>query len=355
MFVVTNRRIRSGKSGVDRFGKEPNEKGPHELRIFEAKKKGSDWRIQVLRDQASRKQRQEVGLPLTGKVWASQYVAEVLLKRVREEGKHILFFIHGFNNDIEAVLERAQDLERHYDVEVVAFSWPANGGGAKGVASYKSDKRDARASVGAVYRFLEKAQGLLRVANTRELVKIHERAQAEHPNDPERQHAFITRASEMTCPIKVSLLLHSMGNYLFKQIQKSDVFDKHHMLFDNVVLAAADTNNEDHASWVDRIRCRKRVYVTINEDDGALLASRIKAGDNQKARLGHYLHGLHSSHAVYVDVTDGPKVGRDHAYFEGDPVKDKNGSLHKFFRSAFHGERAEQHLEYRPSSRTWRP
>ena len=41
-------------------------------------------------------------------------------------------------------------------VEVVSFSWPANGGGAWGVASYKSDKRDALNSTGALDRCIQR-------------------------------------------------------------------------------------------------------------------------------------------------------------------------------------------------------
>ena len=70
----------------------------------------------------------------------------------------------------------------------------------------------------------------------------------------------------------------------------SSVYLGTRLLFDNVILAAADTNNERHADWVDKIRCRKRVFITINENDGALLASRIKSGPEQLARLGHYTH-----------------------------------------------------------------
>lgn len=90
-----------------------------------------------------------------------------------------------------------------------------------------------------------------------------------------------------------------------------------------------DVNNEDHTLWVDKLAHRKGVYILINENDSALLASSSKTGPDQKVRferlhnwinivrLGHYTHNLSSKVAVYLDVTDAKNVGRSHAYFEG--------------------------------------
>ena len=112
-----------------------------------------------------------------------------------------------------------------------------------------------------------------------------------------------------------------MANYLYKHLLKSGSSEGAGLLFDNVILAAADTNNEDHALWVDRIRCRRRVYITINEDDRALAVSRMKSGEEQKARLGHYSFGLDSQQGVYVQFTDVRGVGDSHAYFEGETMR----------------------------------
>jgi len=354
MFVVTNRRIHSGKSGLDQFDKQPNEKGPNELRIFEAKKQRRGWKVAVLGDTLTQAQKREVSLPVSKPAYASSYVAKKVLKRVRSGRRDLVFFVHGFNNDVESVLERAHGFETTYGVEVVAFSWPANGGGAKGAISYKSDKRDARASAGAVYRAMARTRELLNDENEKTLADIQTKAAAKFPDNMELRDQHVSDLAERACRFKLSLVCHSMGNYLYKQIQSSSIFDGHHMLFDNVVLVAADTNNEGHARWVDRIRCRKRVFIVINENDRALLASRIKSGEEQQARLGHYLHGLNSEQALYVDVTNAPSVKKDHAYFEGAPVRSRGGKLYRFFHDAFHGEPAEQNLVYREETKTWR-
>jgi len=97
-------------------------------------------------------------------VYASWYAFRKIIDRAladRDNPKHIVFFVHGFNNALEDVVLRCDLLVKTYGVEVVAFSWPANGGGIRGVASYLDDKRDLQASVVAFDRAMDKARQLL--------------------------------------------------------------------------------------------------------------------------------------------------------------------------------------------------
>ena len=360
MFVVTNRELdeRGKTTGPDRFGKKLNSLGANELRMAEAVWKANRWTVTVVPDEATPKMKNEVGLASATNVTGGRYVARRVLGRINPErgkalgvkklapkGRNLLFFVHGFNNNMRAVLDRAHRLETLYGVEVVAFSWPANGGGVTGVSSYRSDKRDAKASIGALDRALHAMVRMLGEFNADQFLEIRRRAERKFKDDPEQRERFINHAISKSCPFTVNALFHSMGNYLYKHMVKSDSSEGKGLLFDNVVLAAADTNTENHADWVDRIRCRRRLYITINEDDQALGAARMKIGDEQKARLGHYPYALHSRQGVYVQFTGVPKVNDSHSYFEGDPVT-KNPRIKKFFKEAFNGRRAESRLEY---------
>ena len=40
MFVITNRSVEDGETGLDQFGKTPNEKGSNELRLARAPRRG---------------------------------------------------------------------------------------------------------------------------------------------------------------------------------------------------------------------------------------------------------------------------------------------------------------------------
>ncbi|MEO1277347.1 MAG: alpha/beta hydrolase [Planctomycetota bacterium] len=360
MFVVTNRTLNAGGTGLKKFGDRPNPQGPNELRLVEASRSSRGWDVKILPDECTQTMKRSAGLELDQPAFASAYVAKKLLARVRKQKRNVLFFVHGYNNNMKAVLDRAHELEKTYDVEVIAFSWPANGGGARGVASYLSDKADARASAGALSRCLAKLHEYLDTFNRERLAAVYAKADAlygpeskgKHKDDFERRDEYISTHSERGCPFTVNLMLHSMGNYLYKQVMCSSAYQGRLLTFDNVVMVAADTNNANHACWVDPIRARNRVYITINESDRALRASRIKSGQEQLARLGHFPFNLYAESAVYVDFTDARYVGSSHAYFEGGPLQ--NNKVRRFFAEAFNGDRAERRLDYESATNTYR-
>lgn len=366
MFIVTNREVDDAGSDIDSaFKSTPNRKGPNELRLAEATRAGRRWKVRVLPDEITPEMAQEVGLaspidPTTGgPVYVDRYVARRLLARVnptlvgsRAKGRNLVFFVHGFNNDVEAVLDRAEEFEKNFGVEVLAFTWPADGGGLKGVASYKSDQRDALASTGALDRCLAFIHEHLQQIHEENVRRIEAEATLRFPNDSEKWDRFFSTASQQRCPFSVSMVLHSMGNYLYKHLLKSSNYRGDLLIFDNVLLVAADANNEGHVAWVDAIPSRGRTFVTINENDIALRASRMKMGENQKARLGHYPYELLSRKLVYVDFTDEPHVGDSHAYFEGRALR--NERVRAFFQNAFNGGRAETALRYDVARNTYR-
>lgn len=356
MFLVTNREVHERTPGLKAFGDVPNSKGPNELRLVEAVKKGNRWQTEVLSDVATHAMCEEVGLdPDAGQtLYASNYVACKLFQKLRKEKKNLLFFIHGYNNDIKAVLERADNLQRLYGVEVLAFSWPANGGGIRGVASYKSDKRDAKASVGGFDRALGRFHELLTHMMEQEIDQLKRKAEAKYPENSEKREQYYVNLREQRCPLTVNMMLHSMSNYLYKHTLLSSVGNGRYLSFDNVILLAADTNNFEHPPWVDRIPFRKALYITINENDSALLASRMKAGEAQQARLGHYRYNLYATQATYIDFTDAPRVGDSHAYFEADPVARRDSRVRRFFNKAFNGQRAEEDLNFQNATRMYR-
>jgi hypothetical protein len=358
MFLITNRDVDESKTGPDAFGGKINPLGPNELRLAEANKVGGNWKVSILPDTCTPAMLKSAGIKPekdeqgnVAPVYASRYVAYKLLLQLKALQKKkgvppaLAFFVHGYNNDVEAVLDRAQTFEDLYGVEVVAFTWPADGGGLRGLASYLSDKRDALSSVGALDRAIIKVDDYLKEMNSERVGRIEAAATAEHEDDAAGWDGHFTREMTRECPFTVNLILHSMGNYVFKNYMSSTTYSGDRLVFDNVIMAAADANNPGHPEWVDRIQCRKRVYITINENDIALRASRMKAGEEQQARLGHWPYSLDSRRAVYVNFTDARGVGDSHAYFEGTPAE-SNTDIRRFFDLALNGTVAEDGLDY---------
>ena len=360
MYLITNRKI-SKASGLKCLGSSPNIKGPNELRLVKVNKLAKEWEVTPLDDQLSTKRVNELNehyhleLDLKKEWYGSLEVACELFQKARKEKKSILFFAHGYNNDVSDILETAFEIECLYNVIVVPFTWPANGGGViSGAAAYLSDKSDARASAGAFNRAIGIIQRL-HLLLTESLQKNHlHTAFEKHPTNPNEAAALFTKLIETDCNIKINLLCHSMGNYLLKHTFCSSENNTSQLVFDNVLLIAADTNNEDHSNWVNKLDVRKRVYIVINENDSALRVSRIKPGEEQKARLGHYLNKLNSENALYIDLTDAQYVDSQHSYFKGNTVK-KNEELKVLFKMMFSGESVEHLLSYQVDKNTYKP
>lgn len=352
MYIVTNREILENEKGLSQFGSKPNAKGPNELRVAEVTKTANgQFRVQILPDELPKSEAEKLirthklGLDPEAQHYVSLKVAAAVTTKARKKRSHVLFFVHGFNNDIKDVVSRAFYLQEHYGIEVIPFTWPANGGGVAGVASYKSDKRDARASTGALERTLKIMRDHFVMITEGLRQEQLTAATQRHPDNAEARDALYARLVDKSCPFTFNAMFHSMGNYLLKQMLKSSVGEGNDLLFDNVLLVAADTNNEDHAQWVDRISFRKRLFVTINEGDYALKASRAKLGSNQLARLGHHLRGLSATNAHYVNFTNASWVKSSHGYF-GEP-SEKNADVKEFFQRAFTGQAAEEGLKFR--------
>lgn len=346
MFIVTNRQLIEEASGMDQLGPRPNEKGSNELRVVEANRKGKRWTISILPDELTAELKKKADIKDKDTLYASHYAAAMVLKQARRQKKNLLFFVHGYNNDINVILNRAADLEQTYGVIVVCFSWPARGGGVRGTLSYRQDKRDAKASIGAFERFLIIARTRLDSLNEHAKDEAIKKAEKKHPENNEARDAEFQKLMDRSCPVRINLMLHSMGNYLLKHTVLSSTSNEIGTLFDNVALVAADTNNEGHKLWVDKIRAREAIYVVINENDIALRASETKIGEAQRARLGRLRRRLDSEQAVYVDVTDVPYVSSSHSYFEGRPVSRKKSELRMFFDNILNGKRGEDRLVF---------
>ena len=359
MYLITNRKFYDDTT-INAFGKNPNPEGPNELLMANVSKPDGDWKVERIdnclpvAEVIALKDKFKLDIDEKEPWHGSLKITCELFEKARQEKKSILFFIHGYNNDVDDVLKAAHEIEELHNVIVVPFTWPANGGGIlSGTASYLSDKADARVSTGALNRVVGKIHEfhLMMVESLR---KTHlAEAEARHPDNPIAASQLFTKLVERDCQVKINLLCHSMGNYLLKHTLATGSNATSKLVFDNVCLVAADTNNEKHADWVGKLDVRNRVYVVINENDSALKASRIKPGEEQKARLGHYIKQLNSANANYIDVTDAEHIGSEHTYFKGDVMQD-NPNLKALFTDMFNGKAVENHLVYHADTNSYK-
>ncbi|MGR9115363.1 MAG: alpha/beta hydrolase [Gammaproteobacteria bacterium] len=353
MYIVTNRKLDESAKGLDIFGSVPSEKGPNELRLVKATQSGTRYQTEVLDDRLTEQEIIELKAQYNLDIdpaqpwYVSLKVACEIMVEAQKQKKHVLFYVHGYNNDLQDIVKTAIALEELYNVMVVPFTWPANGGGAlTGTASYLSDKQDARASADALNRFVDKIHLYHKLLTETRSRQLWDKAIKKFPNNQEASRHYYVDLQNRDCKVSINLMCHSMGNYLLKYALMPSDSAAAGLVFDNVSLVAADANNERHEAWVQRLQVRHRVYIVINENDFALKWSRRKPGEAQLARLGHYLKNLIANNAHYLNVTDAAKVKNEHSYFQGSPVQ-KNPALKKLFHNAFEGGTAEAGLEYR--------
>lgn len=319
---MTNRRIKIANPdsnqpqaiSIGNLRNTPNLNGSHHLRMLVAKQSsGSDgFTVTLLPDQVDQALWTAAQIPgapaLPPNCPASLLLAELTAKRARTEKRNVLFYVHGFNTTAAEALATAAKLEREHNVIVVLFTWPSDGH----VLEYWDDKEDAAASDKALERAWVKALSYLKRIQTQE------------------------------CPVKVSALFHSMGNWVLQNALEPESMIPDVALFDNVILAAADANNAGHEKWVDKLCVRNRVYITLNEDDVALRLSHAKLGSTQGVRLGHFLRNLVTREAVYINVTDavGVRGENSHSYYVGtnDP------KMRALFRDMVNGKTVERNV-----------
>lgn len=355
MFVITNREVNRERHDLAALGEKPNPSGPSELRFVEVEKRGGDFHIQVLDEHLSKSELKQLitdyKLDIDGsRDWfVSLRVACELFDKARRENRHILFFVHGYNNDLEDVFKAAVELEANYNVIVVPFSWPANGR----FLDYLDDKDDARGSATALHRAVQKIQFYHRIMTDGIRTDNLARARKKHPASAEQANALFMTLMARECRVSINMLCHSMGNYVLKYSIFPGSSSLRDLVFDNIALVAADANNDAHAQWVEALMVRNRLYVVINENDYALAWSRRKPGDEQKSRLGAHLRNLNANNAYYLDVTRNRGVGTDHSYFKGDAIAG-NERLKKIFSRIFEGGTVEHSMTYHSDINVYR-
>ncbi|MEM0914141.1 MAG: alpha/beta hydrolase [Planctomycetota bacterium] len=372
MFLITNRHIQPHVTfgGVEILGDTVSNDRMNDLRVLEASVVDGADHLTVIRDRLDNADIDsletltptEIARLAAGPApdhddqdgpWHGMYGSRLVADRLVRDGRDVVLFVHGYNTNVEAALRRSREIEENYDVQVVLFCWPSDGRTIR----YNRDKLDARLSASALHRVIEIAASHLELLRGGEVERLVEEARNAHPADRERRDARVAERVAASCPVKLALIAHSMGNYLLKHVFNSSLASRLPVLFDNVLLSAADTNRRDHASWVDCVPHRNRLYVCINEDDYALGLSRLKGGEQQLTRLGHSVKGLDARSATYVDFTGAQHVGKSHTYFGPDANGEdalQNAEVRAFFDLALHGQRPEERLPYDESRNLYR-
>jgi pimeloyl-ACP methyl ester carboxylesterase len=148
-----------------------------------------------------------------------------------ESQKHVSIFVHGYNNDWKDAARRYASICKalyHGEDglgECVLFTWPSDGQ----TTSYLPDRKDARASAADLAELLDGFYVWLL----------------------DRQEAA-TRDPKLACRAKVSVIAHSMGNYVLQKAAQMAWSRRNQpllvSLINQLVMVAADVDNDLFAS-----------------------------------------------------------------------------------------------------------
>ena len=198
-----------------------------------------------------------------GQRLGSEALFDLLQHKMGKHDRDTMFYIHGFDFTFKEALLRTAELKRWYGfgkpMNWVVFTWPSDGEKIP-FKSYRNDRKDAAASGLAIARGILKAAEFVRGVR-RPLVR---------PGEPR---------DLQLCEQRVHLMAHSMGNFALShtvQAMRNFVGDQLPRLFDEVLLMAADADN-DALEKTDRLalleRLGRRVSTYYNVQDLALVVS----------------------------------------------------------------------------------
>ena len=302
IIIASNRNLNEAGKGETLFGESMNSRGPGELRFATAEfdTTRDEWAVDLLSEPD--------GENLKTETRPSKALFERMLGEVEagHKGRNWVLYIHGYNQSFGECLRVSREIAERYEVEVMAFAWPANPGGFV-LGEYSQARHAARASVQA----LDRAIGLL-----------------------EEYVGGLPQERFRTSRTSINLLAHSLGNYLVENFVRDPIFCGQRRIFDNVVLHQPDVNHGSHTEWIDAIANARRVYVTINLHDAVLRASDLI----NPPRLGNTLRGLEGKQATYIDFTNGRNVETQHNFFWGEH---DNAKITHFFKQVLQGQLGE--------------
>lgn len=199
-------------------------------------------------------------------------------QRIKEENREsLIFFIHGRGTHPGKLADQKliRDLEKENNAVVIAFHWPSY----KGKLGYPDESAKSSAPL--------LLDALQRIAEWKK---------------------------NQTAECKSVMLIHSMGGIVLEEMVRSYQIElaSMGMMFDTLVLNAADVPFVNHAEWLSTLHLAPVQYVTVNKNDPTLRISKYFFSKSN--RLGRCLYGDEplAANVIYVDFSQ-TKVA--HSYY----------------------------------------
>jgi esterase/lipase superfamily enzyme len=213
--------------------------------------------------------------------------ADQVLDDLFREGKPVVLYIHGRGSEPGKTLKDniAGTLERDYGVRVLMFNWDSH---VPRLLPFRRPVDKAQASAP------ELSDLVTRLATYRD----------SHPG---------------TANVPVSLLVHSMGNITFRRAveQGLPMTNGGGPIFTNILMTESDEDDKAHNVWVEKLRARGTILLSVNRNDGVLNRSN------------------HHNGAEPIGISPAPPLATNAAYLDASGLV---GKAHRLFtKSKLHG------------------
>lgn len=219
---------------------------------------------------------------------SSRFFKEMWDELTKEKTGDVLFFIHGFNTNLEGVREAFKTLNEKYVTEaspikhIVIFTWP----GRTPVVPYHyfDDKKDAIRSGEALARGVEK------------LMKFF--------------NEFFLKGRNELCQRKIHMMVHSMGHRVLKHTMLELINLKKQVpeLFKEILLMAADIEYdifEKEEAYNSLINMGDRIHIYFHEHDRVLdISAYTKNLSNRLGKHGRKEINPALKYIIDVDATE---------------------------------------------------
>jgi hypothetical protein len=210
--------------------------------------------------------------------------------------KNFLVLVDGHGKTFGHAMERGFELTERFHINIIVFDWPTDN------LALRKTAYNASEVTGSFVRAMRRL-------------------------DDNRNVYFANSA--------VSVLFHSMGNRIIKDISTTKLLRKMpDRLFSNIIINAAAVRQRNHVRWVENLDIQKRIYITMNDRDFNLRGAALLRIAEQ---LGLSNHNKTAKNAFYVNFSDLSTV--DHNLFLGRSQLEKtNPDVFVFYNLAFHGK-----------------
>ncbi|MCF6360061.1 MAG: alpha/beta hydrolase [Cyclobacteriaceae bacterium] len=295
-FFITNREIIQPDDGSPEYIREDGrERGGENLRFGTYDLASKDFTLYSEPDKDADMQYNGLKLKKEQTLKGSaRFFKSIYGQLTQSDRTDVLFFIHGFNTNLDDVRTAFKTLNQKYVVagspikHIIIFTWP--GRSPKIPLHYRDDAKDAKTSGEALARSFEKVMIFL--------------------------NQFLAKGQNKPCGQHIHLMVHSMGHRVVKnmllELERKQLPKP--MIFKEILLMAADTHYDVFTnSYQDLIDLGERIHIYYHNKDQVLWISKYtKNFSNRLGRNGRKIKDPKLAYILEVDCTkvkDDPEYG----------------------------------------------